>query len=147
MKKNKFIAITSAFFIIFLVLSLVINASALPMFTIHLLGIFHSDGADRTSWQATAQSYLYNIPNSYFLYFTAFDDDTLLSYLRTPDMFVIHTHGAQTGLMAVDAAGNESVLTVGEISALATGALSDLDLAFIGACSCGAGGSLCKQYY
>lgn len=134
---RRFLAIV---FFICLCLSLTFKVSALPMFTIHLLGIVHSDGGDRTSWQSTAQNYLSNIPNSYFFNLTAFDDDKLLTYLKTPDMFVIHTHGSPTTLLAVDADGSESMLTVSEISALAVGALDNLDLAFIGACRSGFGG-------
>ena len=128
-----------------LVLSIIIpfsnNAAALPMFTIHLLGIVDPDGADRTSWQTPVQNYLDNIPNSYFFKFTAFNSNQLYAMMYPADIFVIHTHGSQNSLKAVDASGNVSYLTSNDISSWPVGALDDIQLAFIGACECGAGGA------
>ena len=127
--------------VIFLFVSITVSVSALPMFTINLAGIIDADGQDRTSWQITAANYLSNINNSHIFRLTAFNKCNLLAYLRDPNMFVIHTHGDQRRLQAVDANGELSFLTVDMVNALPAGDLENLKLAYLGGCETGEGGT------
>ena len=71
----------------------------------YLLGIKDPDGADRTSWQTSAANSLYNIQNALIYKYTAFDSTQLLDHLERSNFFVIHTHGNQTSLKAVNSYG------------------------------------------
>lgn len=132
--------IISAVISLFLVLSIFLTASAIVTLptTIELCGIVDSDGADRTSWQTSAATYLSNIPDSIVNKRTAFDSTQLLTYLCNSDIFIVHTHGNSTVLKAVDSNGEVSYLYRSTIDGLYDGKLFDLDLAFLAACRTGA---------
>lgn len=115
--------------------------AAFSVFNIYLCGIIDSDGMDRTGWQTQAESWLSNIPNSAIYKKTAFNKTQLATYLKSSNMFVIHTHGSQYSLRAVDSNGNITRLYTNDILGWSSTAMSVNKLAFIGACSCGAGGS------
>ena len=107
-----------------------------------LCGIVDLDGADRTSWQEKATTYLRTIPNTMVTTQTAFNATQLLNYMNTANIFVIHTHGAPTALKAVDASGAETYLRNSNISALSSGELSNLEVAFLAACQSGGTASI-----
>ena len=140
MKLKKSLSFLLIFAIIFSVGISKSNA-ALNLFPIYLCGIVDPDGGDRTGWQTNAGIWLSNIPDSTITKKTAFNYSQLASYLKIPKIFVIQTHGAQDRLRAVDSSGNISRLYTTDIATWTSTAMSNNKLAFIGACSVGAGGS------
>lgn len=124
----------------FAVFSLPLRVNAVvPFYPIYLCGIQDPDGGDRTGWQQTASTMLENVSNSVILKKTAFNSEELKDYLTSAKMFVVHTHGSSTQLRAVDANGVISHLTKDDIDSLDSGALNNLELAYLGACSVGEG--------
>ncbi len=122
------------------------NAEVLPtanyILNIYLCGIVDPDGADRTGWQYRAGLDLNTLSNSVVYKRTAFSKNELASYIRNSDVFLIHTHGKQDGkgLKCISNTGATSWLTTSDINSWTSGALQDLDVAYIGACCSGAGG-------
>ena len=150
MKTRIFGKAIAMFLVLSLIFAMPVSASnssgysgdiAETMLYTYLLGIKDPDGADRTSWQTSAASSLFNIQNALIYKYTAFNSTELLNYLKRSNFFVIHTHGNQTSLKAVNSSGSISQLRLSDVKALNSGALSECRLAFIGACLVGAGGS------
>jgi len=117
------------------------KADAASTLKVYLLGIVDPNGGDRTSWIPSAASYMSNADNSVVYTYTAFNKTQLLSHLKAANFFVIHTHGNQKALLAVDSSGEDFTLDQSQIEALSSSALSNLKVAFLGACYCGSGGS------
>ena len=134
----------SLLFIVILVLNIIMPldmAASVSNKTISLMGIKHSDGADRTSWIAPSAVYLQSVGNTNISQIVGFSISDILTEFNDQDMVAIHTHGAQNALLAYSA-DTDSYLTSSIISnAIPSGGFSQLRICYVGACSCGAGGS------
>lgn len=113
---------------------------------ISLMGIEYSDGGDRTSWIAPSAISVAGVGNTSVSKFIDFDVTDILNQLYNQDMVVIHTHGAQNSILTYKN-GTENILTSAIInSVFNVNAFSKLRICFIGACSCGAGGSSADNF-
>ncbi len=122
--------------------------AAINLYSIYLCGIIDSDGANRTGWQEKASTALANISDAVINKKTAFNSDELERYLKASKIFVVHTHGSAVSLRAVDENGEISRLYKSDIDSFASGALSGVKLAYLGACEVGAGQSnIVKSVY
>lgn len=140
MKKKVAVIITALSLIFAIGICDVSYAAISSGFKVYLCGIIDSDGVDRMSWIAPAKTALLKISNSTVETKTSFSSTELAGYIKLADLFAIHTHGDASSLKAVNGSGT-SYLYKTTIDSWRSGTLSDLKLAFLGACSVGYGGS------
>lgn len=108
---------------------------------ISLMGIKYSDGGDRTSWISTSANYVQGVGNTSVSKFIDFDINDVLDQFFYQDMVVLHTHGNQSGILTYKD-NTERILTSTIVDGVfSSSALSKLRICFVGACSCGSGGS------
>ena len=112
------------------------NAAISLGFKVYLCGIIDSDGADRTSWITTSQNELLKIEDATIITDTAFNSTQLASYIKNANFFVIHTHGNNQSIKAVDGS-NVSQLYSSDIAGWGNSSLFNLKVAFLGACKTG----------
>ncbi len=139
-----------------LLLTLVVAISSVsPSYTIasidnkkiSLMGIYHSDGADRTSWIDTSANNIgTNIGTYTVSKIKGFSISDFLTQLVNQDMVVVHTHGAQNSMIACVDGVDSSVTSTIVDNVFSTNSLSQLRICYIGACSCGAGGSTADNF-
>lgn len=120
------------------------SAAITSKLRVNLCGIKDSDGNDRTGWQTVAYAWMSKLDANVYKR-TEFDKNQLVSYIKSSDIFVIHTHGGYDYLLAVDGNGNETNLEMYNVDSWASNCLLGLDLAFLGACECGRGGESARN--
>lgn len=140
MKKKIFIGIISLLTVFCVFGTNTASAAITSKLRINLCGIKDPDGYDRTGWQTVAYTWMSKLDANIYKR-TEFDKNQLVSYIKSSDIFVIHTHGSKQILCAVD--GNKEITTViySDVDNWSSNSLSGLDLAYLGACSVGEGGA------
>lgn len=109
MKKKIFIGIISLFTVLCVFGTNTASAAITSKLRINLCGIKDPDGYDRTGWQTVAYTWMSKLDANIYKR-TEFDKNQLVSYIKSSDIFVIHTHGSKQILCAVD--GNKEITTV-----------------------------------
>ena len=139
--KRKFSIILLVLLVMTIAVSSLSTSASVTNKTISLMGIIHSDGADRTSWITSAALNIQGVRNTSVSTFKGFTSSEVLSQFNNQDMVVIHTHGSQSSLLAYKDDSSTLVTTQMIDLPFAADAFSQLRICFVGACSCGAGGS------
>lgn len=120
------------------------SAAITSKLRVNLCGIKDSDGNDRTGWQTVAYAWMSKLDANVYKR-TEFDKNQLVSYIKSSDIFVIHTHGSKQSLRAVDEGKVITRVIYSDINSLSSNSLSGLDLAYLGACSVGEGGATAEN--
>ena len=138
-KKSVTSIMMSLIIMVSLIFSNISVVSATNTITAYLLGIYDSDGQDRTSWIPPAKASWSNIENVSVSGITSFTSTQLGTYLKAATVLLILTHGSQTTLRAVSGS-NVTRLYCSDIDSWSSNALSNMDIFASMACRNGEGG-------
>lgn len=95
------------------------------------------EGVNHTGWIAPSQNALLRISDTTVITKTSFNSTQLANYIKSANIFEIHTHGTPTKLIAIEGSV-KSELNKSVIDGWSAGTLSSLKLAYL--CGCNTGG-------